>query len=388
MKPTLICIGIGLAALLAGVRQHARVAELETKLASRDDLSEVRPAALRSDVSATVRTGKPRARSAPPTAAEVERILMELVGKRKKTGVTGGPGAVMENREAFAAIINLDLAGQRELITKISVSTDPGFTDELYKCELINLTLCAMADRHPEAALDILNHADERIGKFFKRRIWPVTMVRYVMQRLIAADPAAGMDELVETVKRDPDSWGGSDVAEAVDSAIDQQPDVVLEVIAKLPEDRQSESWRLAVERAGTAENRERVFGHLRENPLLDRSKMSGIVGPLLRNMRKGQSWEEFASRLDEMNLSDEESKWIAPVMEGAAELGEEGNVAKWLLKSLPASEERDFLLWRTTIGFWQASDPAGAAALLLEQGIDGKEMMELERKGYLRPTH
>jgi hypothetical protein len=57
--------------------------------------------------------------------------------------------------------------GQKELISLLAPFADPWFTDDLYKCDLINICLCAMADGHPEAALEILNHAADWNSRFF-----------------------------------------------------------------------------------------------------------------------------------------------------------------------------------------------------------------------------
>lgn len=68
--------------------------------------------------------------------------------------------------------------------------------------------------------------------------------------------------------------------------------------------------------------------------------------------------------------------------------MGDEKHVAKWLLDSIPASQERNYLLWRTTTSLWRAADPSAVELMLRRQGIDPEEMSKLNREGHLRPSY
>ena len=388
MKTRIICVGMVMAALLLGMRQHEKIVELERKVEAVASPRVAREPGRRDGGPETVRLGKPRVRPMAPGAPEVFRTVLGLLNPDTHRSVSGGANSAMDHPEIFAAIMKLDLAGQNELIALIGNSNDPKFSDDLYKCLLVNLCLCAMADRHPEVALEILNHANERIGRYFSKRMGPQPMIHYVMHRLSDLDPTAGMSALVASAAKDADSWSGNDVAELIASVLERDPQLALETIGKLPESQQVESWRVAVAKAGTQEDCERVFRQLFVKPMSNRGKMIGILGALFGNVRKhAPSWDGFAAWLGGMTLSDEMKKSVAPALERVVAHGEEEKIAAWLLDSLPPSKERDYLVWRTTIGFWAASGPAEAAALLREQGIDPEEMMELNRKGYLRET-
>lgn len=385
MRAAIICLGIVVAALLVGMRQHKKISELEQKTAAMTTAGKLGELSQPRDRFGIVPQGKTHVRPVTPGAPEVFRTVLGLLDTKTHKAVSGGSNSAIDHPEILAAIMKLDLAGQNELIALVAKSGDPKFSDDLYKCMLINLCLCAMADRHPEVALEFLNHADERIGRFFNHRMGPEPMIHYVMRRLCDLDPVAGMNALAASVSKDAGLWSGEEVAEMISTSMEREPDLALETIGKLPESQQLDSWRIVAEQAGTQEDCERVFRHLFEKPLSDRAKMTGILGPLFANVRKRvESWDEFAAWLGDMNLSDEMKKSVAPALQRAGALGEEKKIAKWLLDSLPPSKERDYLVWRTTTGFWEASAPAEAAMLLREQGIDPEEMLELNRKNYL----
>jgi hypothetical protein len=388
MKTLFICLVIVMATLLLGMRQQTRFAKLERKLAARSSPAASREPGRSPGDADAVRTGKSRVRPVPPTAAEVYQTVVGWLNTHGR-GVNAGPSTVLDNRETFGAIMKLDLTGQRELITLLAASSDPKFTDDLYKCELINVCLSAMADSHPEAALEILDHADERIGRFYNNRMQPEGMVAYVLRRLCDHDPIVGLNSLVERVNRIQSSWRESTIAEMISSVAERDPDLALATITRFQEDLQPESWRMLAEQARTDEECGRFFKQLRENPLSNPGQLSGVLGPLFENVRKNRtSWTDFKGWLDEMNLSDEENLMIAStVVSPSEERGEEKEVAMWLLESLPESKQRNYLVWLTTIGFGDPSDPAFVSNLLQQQGINPEEMMKLNQQGYLRAS-
>lgn len=387
MKTLFLCLGIVMGALLVGMRQQTRVADLERKLVDNSSQAPAREPDKNPGDAEIAHTGKSRVRPVPPTAAEVYRTVVGLLETHGR-GVSNSPSSVMDNREAFAAIMKLDLVGQKDLIALIRDSSDPKFSDVGYKHELFNVCLCAMADRHPDAALEILEHADDEIGRFYYKRMGPESMFAYLLGRLCDQDPFSGVTALVRVMNNDKDSWNGSTIAEMVSSVADRDPDLALETITKLPESLQQESWRMISDQAGTDEECRRVFEHLRENPMSDSGEMNGVQRALFTNVRKrAETWKGFEDWLDGMHLSHEEKWGLAPVLESAAGWGEEHHVARWLLETLPESQERDYLVWRTTTGFWQASDPVAVSDLLQQQGINPEEMMKLNQEGYLRPS-
>ncbi|MGJ8634833.1 MAG: hypothetical protein ACSHX7_13025, partial [Luteolibacter sp.] len=87
---------------------------------------------------------------------------------------------------------------------------------------------------------------------------------------------------------------------------------------------------------------------------------------------------------LDGMDLSEAERIAFAPALYSVENAGEGEEVAKWLLKSVPASRERNYLVWRATLPL-RMTEPEEAEALFEKEGIDPEAMEELARQGYLR---
>lgn len=386
MKTFLACAAIVTLALLAGLRQQRHLSALERKITALPPRATVTAAADRGQDSVNALPGKSRTRPVPIRAAEVYQTIIAELDTRGR-GVNGGSACIQENRVAFSAMMKLDLAGQKELISLLANSTDPKFREALFKCEQINVCLCAMADRHPGTALEYLEHADEKIGPFYNDRMSPEPMVQYVLFRLCDHDAVAGMDALVRTAERHKESWGSSETAQMISKVNEQDAELALGTIGRLPEDKRPDSWRILVQQAETNEECGRIFNHVRGAPLPDQAKMTGILQPLFANVRgRMESWQDFASWLDGMNLSAEEKKMAAAALPG--DMDDEKHVAKWLLDSIPASRERNYLLWRTTTGLWRAADPSAVELMLRQQGIDPEEMSELNREGYLRPSY
>ena len=390
MKTILVCIILSIAALLFGKRQQTRIAELEQRVATVD--APVRMESRRPvETETTDYRSKYRHRDATLTAPEVFETILSLVQSR---GVTNGPGVVMHNREAFQAMLKLDLAGQKELIRLIATSDDPrlGEGRDLSKVEQINVCLCAMADRHPETALEYLRNSNDLIGKFFRNWGGPDAMIHYAIRRLCERDPMRGLNELVAEAGRDGEPAGASQTAKILAGVAEYEPEMALETIPRLPDELRPESLRSVLSKAVTDDERTRYFQIIRNGLRGDRKSLEMAFRTLLhsyRNVRdqaEPRSWKDRAKWLEGLNLTDDEKMAYAPCEYGD-DIADSQDVARWLADFMPPSKERDFLLWMKTQGFWMATDSEAAKAFLRKHAIDEEEMKRLADEGFLRPN-
>lgn len=395
MKTILTCLFLCIAALWFGKRQQGRIEALERRLIPLERPHRMGDRADR-DAGADGYRTKSRERAGVPTAAEVyETVLSLLEGPRS---VSGGPEVVMANRKAFQAILRLDLAGQEELIRLIAHSNDPKLNRDraLYKCEQINVCLCAMADRHPEAVLAYLRDCDGRIGKFYQNWIDPNGMIRYAIRRMCEWNPAAGLDALVEMAadpkRPDGSRQGGYDATEILTAVAEHDPDLALTTIPRLPEACRIEPLRRLLQKADSDEECARRFQLLRHGLRDDSAAMTTAVGTLLNDViKRNMSWRKTTAWMEGLQLTDQEKLHTAAVFRWGlgGDAGEDLSfgAVKWLAGYLPPSKERDFILWtNASQGLWMAMDPAGVKAFLEQQSIDGEEMERLEREGFMKP--
>jgi hypothetical protein len=387
MKTSLACIILCIAALIFGKRQSSRIVELEQRIATTEVPFRLeRPSP--DDAGADYRS-KYRQREASLSAAEVFETVLSLVQIRS---VSGGPQVVMENREAFQAMLKLDLAGQKELIRLIATSDDPRLVngrDTLQKCEQINVCLCAMADRHPKVALEYLRNCDERIGKFYRNRMEPDAMISYAIRRLCEHDPAAGLNELVTQADMS-DSESGFHATDILAKVAESEPELALETIARLPVGSRVEPLRRILEKTDSDEECTRRFQSLRNGLRDDPGAMETAFSTLFRNVSKrNMSWRKSADWIEALNLSDVEKIRVANGLRGLGEGGVDGHPepTQWLADYLPPSKERSFILWlNVRQGIWGAMDPQAAEEFLRKNSIDEEEMKRLASEGFLKP--
>lgn len=391
MKTILVCIILCIAALLFGKRQQSRIADLEQRSATVDPpvrMESRRPV----ETETTDYRSKYRHRDATMTAPEVFETILSLVQSR---GVTNGPGVVMHNREAFQAMLKLDLAGQKELIRLIATSDDPRLGDSrntLSKVEQINVCLCAMADRNPETALEYLRNSDALIGKFFRNWGGPDAMIHYAIRRLCERDLAAGLNELVAEARKDGEPIGAYQTAKILAGVAEHQPEMALETIPQLPDELRLEALKSVLTKADTDDERTRYFQIIRNGLRGDRKSLEVAFRTLLhsyrnvRNQAEPRSWKDRAKWLEGLNLTDDEKMAYAPCEYGD-DVAESPDVARWVADFMPPSKERDFLIWMKTQGFWMAADAQAAKAFLRKHAIDEEEMQRLAGEGFFRPN-
>ena len=387
MKTSLSCLGLLIIALLVGKRQQAQIMAVEQQLAAVSLPKPMKAARRDRDDPETNYRTKYQKRSTPLRAPEV----FETVVKFLKPGrsVTGGSAAVMENREAFRAIIQLDLAGQEELIRLIAQSDDPKFRgDSLYKCEQINLCLSAMADRHPGTALAYLKNCDEKIGSFYSERMEPGSMVHYAILRLCDHDPQAGLEALVEQANQKSDSWSASTTAQLLATVAKHEPELVIETMHKLPVEQRPESLRIVLSQVETNDEATRIFNTLRNQLSSDSASTKATLTSLCENIaNREKSWDPMFGWLGNLNLSDKEKLSAAyAVNNGMSKSSLHGQeLAAKLLDYLPPSKERNYLVWRAMTVFASPQDTAVRSDFLKQQGINHEEMLKLDRDEYLR---
>lgn len=387
MKTALVCLCLCIAALSFGKRQNSRIADLEQHIATTEVPSRMeRPGP--HDAEADYR-GKYRQREATLSAQEVFETVLSLVQIRS---VSNGPQVVMENREAFQAMLKLDLAGQKELIRLIATSDDPRLVndrDTLQKCEQINVCLCAMADRHPKVALEYLRNCDERIGKFYQNWMEPDAMISYTIRRLCEHDPVAGLNELV-TQSGMSDTKGGFHATDILVKVAESEPELGLETIARLPVGSRVEPLRRILETTDSDEEGTRRFQSLRAGLRDDPSAMETAFSTLFRNVSKrNNSWRKSADWIEALSLSDEEKLRVVQGLRGLGERGVDGHPepTQWLADYLPPSKERSFILWlNVRQGIWGAMAPQAAEEFLRKNSIDEEEMKRLASEGFLNP--
>lgn len=391
MKTAFACIILCIAALLFGKHQQSRIADLKQRIATVD--APVRMESRR--IAETETSGyrsKYRHRETTMSAPEVFETILSLVQSR---GVTNGPGVVMHNREAFQAMLKLNLAGQKELIRLIATSDDPRLgegRDALRKVEQINVCICAMADRHPETALEYLRNSDDLIGKFFRNWGGTDAMIHYAIRRLCERDPMQGLNELVAEARRDGEPMCASQTAKILAGVAEHEPELALETIPLLPDELRPEALRSVLSKAVTDDERTRYFQTVRNGLRGDRESLEMAFRTLLhsnRNVRdqaEPRSWKDRAKWLEGLNLTDDEKMAYAPCEYGD-NVADSPDVARWVADFMPPSKERDFLLWMKTQGFWMATDSEAAKAFLHQHFINAEEMQQLADEGFLRPN-
>jgi hypothetical protein len=389
MKTALACLFLCIAALIFGKRQSSRIADLEQRIAAA--MVPVRMELRRSaDDGNADHRGKYRQREATLSAPEVFETVLSLVQIRS---VSNGPQVVMENREAFQAMLKLDLAGQKELIRLIATSDDPRLDnhgrDTLQKCEQINVCLCAMADRHPETALEHLRNCDERIGKFYQNRMGPDAMISYAIRRLCEHDPAEGLKELA-TQAGISDPKGSFRATDILISVAETEPELALETIPRLPVASRVDPLRIILSKTDSDEQCTRQFQSLRNVLRDDPAAMETAFSTLLGNVsQRNKSWRKSADWIEALNLSNEEKLRVAKGLRGLGEGGVNGHPepTQWLAEYLPPSRERSFILWfNIRHGIWGAMDPQAAEAFLRKNSIDEAEMKRLADENFLTP--
>jgi hypothetical protein len=129
------------------------------------------------------------------------------------------------------------------------------------------------------------------------------------------------------------------------------------------------------------------LFKSLRITNRNDPSAMKSILTSLGENISSREMpWKQQIEWLESLDLSDSEKRSAAQGLTTIGwEEGEDAEYASWLVEFMPISTERNYLVWRATIGFWTAADPESAGAFLKQQGIDPDDMIKLDREGYLR---
>lgn len=389
MKTALACIFLCIAALVLGRHQSSLIADLEQRIAAAKVPVRMELRRSADDGNADYR-GKYRQREATLTAPEVFETVLSLVQTRS---ISGGPDVVMANREAFQAMLKLDLAGQKELIRLIATSNDPRLDnhgrDTLQKCEQINVCLCAMADRHPETALEYLRNCDERIGKFYQQRLGTGSMISYAIRRLCEHDPAAGLNELVAQAGKS-DSESGFFATDILVSVAESKPELALETIPRLPVASRVDPLRIILSKTDSDEECTRQFQSLRNGLRDDPAAMETAFSTLLGNvLQRNKSWRKSANWIEALNLSNEERLRVAKGLRGLGEGGVDGHPepTQWLAEYLPPSRERSFILWfNIRHGIWGAMDPPAAEAFLRKNSIDEAEMKRLADENFLTP--
>lgn len=390
MKTALACVCLCIAALLLGKRQQACIVDLEQRIGTAKPSPGITRHPDREPAEADYRS-KYRERDGKRSAAEVFEAVLSVVQSGRS--VVSGPEVVMANREAFQAIRQLDLAGQKELIRLIARSEDPRLgsgRDSLYKCELTNVCLCAMADRHPKTALEILRRSDERIGGFYRHHLNADAMIAYVVRRLCELNPTAGLDALVEESNKSPEQGSNYNESEILVAVAENEPDLALETIPRLRFSIRIEPLRRILENTDSDEECTRRFQLLRHRFPDDPKALETTVQSLLMNVSKrNPSWRKRADWLEALALADDEKIRTAGALAGmGGDNGVDGvaEPTKWLADYMPPSKERDFILWRNASrGVWMAEDPDAANAFLRANAIDEEEMRRLENEGFPR---
>jgi hypothetical protein len=387
MKTLTACLAIVLVAMLIGSLRQPRLSALKLQadhhLTSKagDDMSATNDD---SGSAPSIPTRRREKKQSPSAALDFYIAQIER-GK----GMKGGVFVAADNREAFAEIIKLDLKGMQEFI-RLAVETDG--LDQIRRCEAINLCLCAMADRHPEEALDYLLNSDERIGKFYAGWSSTKSMVTYATVRLADVNPVAASEFLIKDSTLQPPAISPDAYAKIIATMAERQPELAFETINQLPKETQHESWRTVIREAQTKEQCTHIFNAIRQNPIDGTAKTTGILSQLFKQVRsEAHSWNFFTSWLDDMKLSEQEKLEIAPAVARITDHQdnkEASKAADWILDSLPPSRERDFLLWKTTQGYWETTDLEAVKLLLSEQKIDVDEMIQLANDGFMQKNN
>lgn len=371
MKVTWIsCLAIILLAILFGRHQRGRIDELERELGRMREAvawSGGRPQRGRPD-SPKVRTREPR-----PSAEEAFDAALEKLVVRNQT-VTGA-AVVLDQRKAFDEIMKLDLEGQLGFLERVAQANDPKFSDDLWRCVMVDLCLCAMADRDPAAALEIILHVDERVGAFYRDRYVSDPMRGYCLARLLETELDAGLQAMAELEEGQEfrGSWRDQQVKQALVRVAREEPGAVLAIASELPGSGAEDVCQMVAESAANEAECGRVLQAARSAGVVDQ-----VLPALCDGLARRGGWRGLADWLEGRELGDQEKLAAAGAIIQRTRNEEVIEVVRWCAGYFPDSDVRDRMLW--DFGrVWGSRDPEAAMAFLQQQGIDEARVAELE---------
>lgn len=371
MKATWISsLAIILMAIFIGGHQRRRIDELEKELGrKRESVAWSGGRSNRGDPDSP----KVRARETRPSAEEAFGAAMEKLVVRNQA--VAGAAVVMDHREAFDEIMKLNLEGQLRFLELVARADDPKFSDDLWRCVMVNLCLCAMADRDPAVALECIVDVDERIGEFYEDRFVPDPMRGYCLARLLETDLDTGLEALVALEERQEfrGSWQDQQVKQALVRAAREEPGAVLAVASELPGSGAEDVCQMVAEGAANEAECGRVFRAARREGVADQ-----VLPALCDGLARRGGWRGLADWLGGHTLSDQEKLAAAGAIVQRTKEEEVIEVARWCAGYLPDSDVRDRMLWDFGRA-WGSSDPEAAMAFLQQQGIDEARVAELE---------
>ncbi len=370
MRTAFVCIALIAAAFLLGRQQASRIDSLESRIGHPETSRPTKVSTSRGREDETGYRSKRYRRDAVVTAHEVFERILPLVLSRKSASM--GAEVALDNREAMQEILKLDSNGIRELLALIYQS------EELGKPRSIGfiapmLCLIAMADIDSSAAF---THLME--NKDWKRLCPDVEgMVYYVLSRMALDDPGKALNSLriaEESGKMRNDGLGSSLLCQVAR----RDPWLALENIANQPETRRNQIAQSIGSVMESDEERTAMFRALRDRRKGSSEFADQVFASLCAthdDRPDSRKWLESLGMTDEEKIEFHAA--ISQAMSGQSRIPLED--ARWIAGFMPASPERDSMIWDRVKFTTPADDLESVMEFLHEQGIDPEVMNQRE---------
>jgi len=372
MKTKLACLAIIAAALLLGHRQSSRIEALESGIGRSETSRVTKVSTSLERKNETGYRSKHHHRDAGVSAPQVYERLLPLM-KSPLGGNIMGVDAALQHREAMKEILRLDLNGIRELTALVSQSKELKKTRPMQHIASI-LCMIAMADADPQAAFSHLMDNKPWNRLFSPDDIGDGTMVNYVLLRMALDDPGKALDSLrvVEECRKKQ----SDDTERGLVWQISRtDPWLALDHILQQPEARQSQIMQSIGHAMETDDERTAMFRALRDRRD-DRPKlMEQAFASLCEDQSNPPDAREW---LEKIGMSDDEKiqfhEGITESMATRSQLSLED--ARWVADFMPASPERDTMIWNIVKMENPSDGLESVMAFLKEQGIDPEAMI------------
>jgi hypothetical protein len=376
MKTKLCCLAIIAAALLLGQWQASQIKTLESRIGRTQTSRVTTVSTSRERENETDYRSKHHHRKAGATASQVFERLLPLVQPRPG-GNAMGLDAALQHREAMKEIFRLDLDGVRELMSLVSQSKELAKIRPMPHIASI-LCMIAMADADPQAAFAHLMEDKKWNQMFSPDDHGDGSMVAYVLARMALDDPGKALGSL--RVAEGAGKISGYDLLPNLLGEIARKdPWLAFDNLAQQPEERRNQIAQYIGSAMETADERTAMFRALRDRGKADQELVKKTFESLCAtndNRPDSRKWLESLGMTHEEKIEFHEG--ISQAVSGQS--GTPLKDARWIAGFMPASPERDSMIWDSV----KTGDPADMESIIAffrEQGIDPQVMIQRERE-------
>lgn len=382
MKTSLTCLGILVAALVLGNLQGSRLEKLEQEIAAPEASYRSKAHDRESNDHVPAYRSKYERTSKQAVAKDVYQSMLGYLAGRKSTSTGDMASMTDRNKDALKAILQLDPAGLKDLITMISQSKDPALKmNGAVKYEQITLCIIALADQDPGYALDYVMNAEKEIGPKVLSHFGTDSWLGYILTRLGDRDPQRALDGLVRLAEDSSKPWSDNHVQTILANIARQDPGLVLDTIDRLPQTKSQYFLESLAYQMESNDERSALFLAFRDHYHSRPELMKAGLAPLFRRFEDArESPAESRQWADSLEMTDAEKLLVFESLDNISITQQDGeDYARWFAKFMPKSNERKRLVWKAC-NYWGRTDAEKTLAFLAEQNIDPQEMIRLGR--------